>query len=174
MIRKILAWSLPLALTAAVALARPADGSKDMKQLQKQSSRLDDEAREPQGHDAIFESLSKQFNVPVATLQAEQKSTGFGFGELSIAHSLAAATGKSFDQLAQEFKSGKGWGVIARENNVKLGRVVSDLKRANKRAERERMERGQSGHGSGASAGANSRAGGRSHGAMGSRGRSHR
>ena len=128
------------------------------------------------GQEAIeaITGVLEQFNVPVATLQAEQKSTGFGFGELSIAHSLAAATGKSFDQLAQEFKSGKGWGVIARENNVKLGRVVSDLKRANKGVEKDRMERGQARRGSGASAGANSRAGGRSHGAMGSRGRSHR
>lgn len=135
MLRKLLVWSLPVFLAIAAAFAQSTDQSKDVRELQKQADRLDKEANQDQGHDAVFESLSKQLNVPVVTLQAEQKDTGFGFGQLFIANSLAAASGKTFDQVAQEFKGGKGWGQIARENNVRLGNVVSDLKRANKQVQ---------------------------------------
>ena len=42
--------------------------------------------------------------------------------------------------MAQEFKSGKGWGEIAKEYDLNLGKVVSGLKRANKEAEENRAE----------------------------------
>ncbi len=142
MLRKLLVWSLPLALAAVTTLAM-ADQSKDLQEMQKQMTKLDNEASQNLGHDAVFASLSKQLNVPVATLQDQQKSTNFGFGQLFIANSLAAATGKSFDAISQEFKSGKGWGEIANENNLKLGKVVSDLKRANRQVERDRTEQAQ-------------------------------
>ena len=58
-------------------------------------------------------------------LEAERKASKLGFGELMIAHLLATATGKTYDQILNEFKSGTGWGKIAKENNVKLGGLVS-------------------------------------------------
>ena len=142
MLRKLLVWSLPLALATVTTLAM-ADQSKDLQEMQKQMTRLDNEASQSLGHDAVFASLSKQLNVPVATLQDQQQSTNFGFGQLFIANSLAASTGKSFDAISQEFKSGKGWGEIANENNLKLGKVISDLKRANRQVERDRTEQAQ-------------------------------
>ncbi len=166
MLKKILVWSLPMVLAATAALAQSADDSKDLKQLQKQATRLDNEANQGQEQGAVFDSLSKQLNVPVTTLQTEQKSTNFGFGQLFIANSLATASGKTFDQISQEFKSGKGWGEIAKENNLKLGRVVSDLKRANAQVEKDRADRAQGG-GAAAAASQNRQGPPSSHGAAG-------
>ncbi len=138
-------WCVPIVFLMTVAYARP-DDSKAAQELQAEATRLDNEAVQNQGNQsAVFESLSKQLKIPVSTLQAEQQSTKFGFGQLFIANSLAQATGKSFDQIAQEFNSGKGWGEIAKENNVKLGKVVSGLKRTSNRLENARNQQGQPG-----------------------------
>ncbi len=129
MFRKLLTLCAAFLLFLAFAYAAPEDNSKDVQKLQKESNRLDSEAASMgAGNQAVFDSLSKQLNIPVATLQAEQQSTKFGYGQLFIANSLAQATGKSFEQISQEFQSGKGWGQIANENNVKLGKIVSGLK----------------------------------------------
>ncbi len=145
MLRKLLIWGLPMALLAMFAYAQQADDTKETRRLQKEAARLDDEARQSSGNQVVFESLSTQLKVPVATLEAEQQSTKFGFGQLFIANSLAQASGKSFDQVAQQFQSGKGWGEIARENNVKLGKVVSDLKRAGSQLRNGRLQQAQAG-----------------------------
>ncbi len=161
MFRKLLVWSLPLTLAAFSAFAQTTSQSKSVKEMQKQATQLNKEASQPQGQEMVLNSLSKQLNIPVATLQAEQKSTNFGPGELFIANSLAAASGKTFDQISQEFKSGKGWGEIANENNLKLGKVVSDLKRANKQVEKDQSAQAQANAGSSnAERGSNSRASG--------------
>jgi hypothetical protein len=136
MLHRLSGWTLPFALV--FALAQAADDSKDVRELQKQATRLDNEAS--QGQEAVFESLSKQLDVPVATLQDQQKTTNFGFGQLFIANSLAAASGKTFEEISQEFQSGKGWGEIAKENDLKLGKVISDMKRANAQVQRDRTE----------------------------------
>lgn len=105
--------------------------SSDMRELEKQARLLDDQAaKEP--NDKTFDLLSKQLDVPVATLQSEKQSSNFGFGELFIANALAKSSGKTFDQISQEFRQGKGWGQIADQNGVKLGPVVSQIKSSNK------------------------------------------
>jgi hypothetical protein len=163
MLRKLLVWSLPLALAIATTFAQTTDQSKNLKEMQKQATRLDKSSN--QGQEAVFNSLSQQLNVPVDTLKAQQTNTKFSPGQLFIANSLAASSGKTFDQLAQEFKSGKGWGEIAKEDNLNLGKVVSDLKRANKKVEEARAEQAQAnGHGPNAGNSSES-AGSSSHGA---------
>ncbi|HYK89139.1 MAG TPA: hypothetical protein VE398_10235 [Acidobacteriota bacterium] len=146
MLRKLLIWCFPLALLVTGAYGRPGDDSKEVQQLQKNATRLNDEAKLSKDNQVVFESLSKQLKVPVATLQSEQQSTKFGFGQLFIANSLAQASGKTFDQIAKEFKSGKGWGEIAKENNLKLGKVVSGLKRAGNQLREGRTQQAQAGH----------------------------
>jgi hypothetical protein len=160
MLRKLLALTLPWFLAAFTAFALPVDQSKDVQEMQKQANNLDDEAHQMQGHEAIYQSLSKQLNIPVETLQAQQKSANFGFGQLFIANSLASATGKTFDQISQEFKSGQGWGEIAKANNVNLGKTISNLKRANNQIEmeKERTDRARANANSGANSGAASHA----------------
>jgi hypothetical protein len=69
--------------------------------------------------------MSDETGVPVATLQAERTSTGLGWGELEKAHLLANASGKSFDDIVAMHKAGEGWGEIAHDNGLNLGKVVS-------------------------------------------------
>jgi hypothetical protein len=69
--------------------------------------------------------ISNETGVPVATLQAERTSTGLGWGGLENAHLLANASGQSFDTVAGKFQGGEGWGKIAHDYGLNLGKVVS-------------------------------------------------
>ncbi len=106
--------------------------SADVRELEKQASLFDEQAAKQSDNGKVFSQLSKQLDIPVATLQSEKQSSKLGFGELFIANALAKSSGKTFDQIVQEFHQGQGWGEIAKQNSVKLGPVVSQIKSANK------------------------------------------
>src|SRR5947208_14380400 len=74
--------------------------------------------------------ISNETGVPVATLQAERTSTGLGWGGLEKAHLLANASGQSFDTIVWKFQGGEGWGKIAHDNGLNLGRIVSSAHRS--------------------------------------------
>ncbi len=73
--------------------------------------------------------IAKETNVPMFVLEEQRTRSHFGYGGLMIANALALETGKSFDEIIALKSSGYGWGRIARENNVNLGRIVSRLDR---------------------------------------------
>lgn len=79
---------------------------------------------------ANLDRMSAETGVPVATLQAERSSTGLGWGGLEKAHLLANASGRSFDDIVALHKSGEGWGKIAHDNGLNLGKVVSNAHRS--------------------------------------------
>jgi len=79
---------------------------------------------------ANVDRISAATGIPVATLQAERASTGLGWGSLEKAHLLANATGQSFDNIVALHKSGQGWGKIAHDNGLNLGRLVSGAHRS--------------------------------------------
>ena len=81
---------------------------------------------------ANVDRISAATGIPVATLQAERASTGLGWGGLEKAHLLANATGQNFDSIVTEFRGGKGWGKIAHDNGLNLGRLVSNAHRSSK------------------------------------------
>jgi hypothetical protein len=83
---------------------------------------------------AVFTRISNETGVPVATLQAERASTGLGWGELEKANLLANASGKSFNDIVAMHKAGEGWGEIAHDNGLNLGKVVSEAHRSDKAA----------------------------------------
>jgi hypothetical protein len=58
--------------------------------------------------------------VAAATLEQQKAQTGFSLGEIYVAHSLALATHKRFEEIAKLKKSGKSWEKIALEHNVAL------------------------------------------------------
>jgi hypothetical protein len=78
--------------------------------------------------------ISNATGVPVETLQAERASTGLGWGGLEKAHLLANATGQSFDNIVALQQSGQGWGKIAHDNGLNLGRLVSNANRSSQAA----------------------------------------
>src|SRR5213592_2018800 len=81
-------------------------------------------------HGANLNRISAQTGIPVATLQAERASTGLGWGELENAHLLANASGQGFDDIVAMHTGGEGWGKIAHDNGLNLGRIVSDAHRS--------------------------------------------
>jgi hypothetical protein len=78
--------------------------------------------------------ISNETGVPVATLQAERASTGLGWGGVEKAHLLANASGQSFDTIVGKFQGGEGWGKIAHDYGLNLGKVVSGARRSSKAA----------------------------------------
>jgi hypothetical protein len=83
-------------------------------------------------HAANVDRISTETGVPVATLQTERASTGLGWGSLENAHLLANASGQSFDSIVALHQSGEGWGKIAHDNGLKLGKLVSDAHRSSR------------------------------------------
>jgi hypothetical protein len=79
---------------------------------------------------ANVDRISAETGIPVATLQSERASTGLGWGSLENAHLLANATGQSFNNIVALHQSGQGWGKIAHDNGLNLGRLVSDAHRS--------------------------------------------
>jgi len=97
---------------------------------------------------ANVDRISVATGVPVATLQAERASTGLGWGSLEKAHLLANASGQSFDNVVALHQSGQGWGKIAHDNGLNLGRLVSNANRssnATMHAKNTRTTHGKSG-----------------------------
>jgi hypothetical protein len=74
--------------------------------------------------------ISSETGVPVNTLQAEKSATGLGYGDLEAANLLAKASGQSFDNIVAKFKAGEGFGKIAHDMGLNLGKIVSDAHRS--------------------------------------------
>jgi hypothetical protein len=88
---------------------------------------------------ANVQRISDETGFSVDTLQAERASTGLGWGELENAHLLAnalAANGSNltFNDLVAMHQAGEGWGKIAHDNGLNLGRIVSDAHRSSQAA----------------------------------------
>src|SRR5213080_5385606 len=84
---------------------------------------------------AVVTRISDETGVPVDTLQSQRASTGLGWGELENAHLLAnalAANGSNltFNDLVAMHQAGEGWGKIAHDNGLNLGRIVSSAHRS--------------------------------------------
>src|SRR6266568_2184580 len=83
---------------------------------------------------AVVTRISNETGVPVDTLQSERTSTGLGWGELENAHLLANASGQNFNDIVALHQAGEGWGKIAHDNSLNLGRIVSDAHRSSQAA----------------------------------------
>lgn len=79
------------------------------------------DASKPGGPERVLKSISKSTGVPAATLEKQKATTGLSYGDVFAAHSIAKASGKSFDQIAALKAKGQSWDKIAEENNVSLG-----------------------------------------------------
>jgi hypothetical protein len=94
-----------------------------------------EEARETNDADTTGEThvltrISSETGVPVSTLQTQKSGTGLGNGDLETANLLAKASGQTFDSIVAKFKAGEGWGKIAHDMGLKLGKIVSDAHRS--------------------------------------------
>ena len=100
--------------------------------LERTANDFDTWGMRPDGRARVLTAISRETGVPITTLEAQRNSTRLGYGGLFIANSLASATGQTFEEIAALKASGHGWGWIAKQNNVKLGPIVSRARHANK------------------------------------------
>src|SRR5881409_3346518 len=148
-------WFVGGLLMAGVALTFPvavaAEDVKDQKherQLQADAKQLDADATRasntPDGQRRVTERIAKEFKVQPSVVTDLHSRMG-GYGQATIALALSQELMKQDKTLSQQAaldhivalrQEGKGWGVIAHELGVKLGHVVSDVKRAEKAADR--------------------------------------
>jgi hypothetical protein len=82
------------------------------------------------GQTRVLTRISGETGVPVNTLQAQKAATGLGYGSLENANLLANASGQSFDTIVGKFRAGEGWGKIAHDYGLNLGRIVSNAHRS--------------------------------------------
>jgi hypothetical protein len=82
------------------------------------------------GSTQVLTRISSESGVSVDTLQAQKSATGLGFGDLETANLLTKASGQSFDAVVAKFKAGEGWGKIAHDMGLNLGKIVSDAHRS--------------------------------------------
>ena len=67
-------------------------------------------------------------DVAASTLELEKSRTGLSYGDVYVAHSLAMASHKSFDQIVALKASGQSWAKIAQTHNVSLQGSTAALK----------------------------------------------
>jgi len=100
-----------------------------------------------QGHHRVLTKISNQTGVPAHRLARQKAKTGLGFGALEKANLLAKATGRSFRQVVSRFRSGEGWGKIAHDAGLNLGKLTSRAHRSDKAAQNAHKTRPQNARG---------------------------
>jgi hypothetical protein len=123
---------LSLILAAFLSLGAAVVNADDIVILERTASDFDTWGARPDGRERVLSAISRETGVPITTLEAQRNSTRLGYGGLFIANSLASATGQTFDEIAALKASGHGWGWIAKQNNVKLGPIVSRARNVDK------------------------------------------
>jgi len=148
-------WLVGGLLIAGVALVIPvaalADDAKDIpkneRQLQAEAKQLDADAARAsstsEGQRRLDERLAKQFNVDPSVV-TDLRDRHFSYGQATIALALSQELMKqdktlsqqaALDKIVAERQAGKGWGLIAHDLHLKLGHVVSEVKKADKTAD---------------------------------------
>jgi hypothetical protein len=143
---------LMVSMGLTVPITAAADNAKDIakheQQLQAKAQDVDRDAARatstPDGQGRLTARIAKQFNVDPSVVTDLRARLG-GYGQATIALALSQELMKRDKSLSQqaalntivvERQSGKGWGVIAHNLDLKLGHVLSELKKADKAAEK--------------------------------------
>jgi hypothetical protein len=108
--------SLTLLLLVAVTAVRVQAASID-----KTIANINADAQKEGGPERVLKSISASTHVPAATLEKQKAKTGLSYGDLFIAHSIAKASNKSFEEIAALKAKGQTWDKVADDNNVSLG-----------------------------------------------------
>jgi hypothetical protein len=147
---------LGVTLGAAAAQAQPARPStaavkplteaerKTVEELQAVQKQFDTDAARlmaasPNGRRRVAEAIARQFSVPEPSVNA-LRARRMGYGELTIALALSQqllrrdrslSPQQAIDRIVAARTSGQ-WGPVARELNLRLADVITDVKKAGK------------------------------------------
>jgi len=140
---------------AAAQPSRPVDPGemKHAERLQTEAKEIDTgaaKAMSSEGQQPITETIAKQFKVDPSVVTS-LRNRRIGFGEATVALALSQELMKqdktynqqrALDQILAKRAGGEGWGRIAQDLGIKLGRVRSEVERAEKKVARlERAEK---------------------------------
>jgi hypothetical protein len=89
--------------------------------IEKTMADINADAQKEGGPERVLKSISASTHVPVATLEKEKAKSGMSYGDLFVAHAIAKAAGKSFEEIAALKTKGQTWDQVADANNVSLG-----------------------------------------------------
>jgi hypothetical protein len=97
-------------------------------------------AATPDGRKRIAEAIAKQMDV-TDKLVTDLRGRTLGYGEITVALAVSRQLMKrdkltqqqALDRVLGPRRSGQGWGAIARDLNVKLDDVLSDVRKTDKR-----------------------------------------
>ena len=79
---------------------------------------INSDAQKEGGPAKVLASIAKSTGVPVATLEKEKTTTGLSYGDIYAAHTVAKASGKSFNDIVALKKKGDSWDKIAADNGL--------------------------------------------------------
>ncbi len=120
------------------------DEQRNAAQLRADADRLNSKAAQAsstsEGAQKVVSALAKEFKVPEGTVMSLREQKKLGFGEIAIVLSLAQEVVKrdkvpfdvAINRIMARREAGAGWGEIAHDLDLKLGNVVSDIKKADK------------------------------------------
>jgi hypothetical protein len=109
----------------------------EQKKLDTDSARV--AAATPDGRRRVAETIAKQFNVP-EKLVNDLRGRKIGYGEITAALALSqqltkrdkATRQQKLESVLGARKSGQGWAAITRGLGLKIGDVVSEVKKTDK------------------------------------------
>ena len=120
-----------------------ADVSKDERNLTREVKRVNDTAAKPDGEKAVVKRLVADLGAEEQQVQA-LRDRKLGYGEVAIVLSLARSMpGGTTNANVQEVLAlhdgppAAGWGEIARKLGLKLGKMVSQVRKVANNANRE-------------------------------------
>jgi hypothetical protein len=113
-------------LLAVTLLSITIAQADDSVAINKLISEIDAAAKSNQAR--MLSIITINTDVAGATLEKERARTGFTLGEVYVAHSIALAAHKSFDQVAAMKTNANSWGRVATMNKVSLRGAASSIK----------------------------------------------
>jgi len=128
---------LNIILLAGLSVDRAQETVKERAREETQEEeRLRDRERILENESKILEKYAERFGIDIETL-ADLRARRLGYGEITNALVLSEMTEKSLDEIVAMRDSDKGWGQIADELGVKLGKVRREVRREHRRMRRE-------------------------------------
>lgn len=82
-----------------------------------------DQAAKDVAEQQTLNEMSMQLGVSVNVLKQQKDDGKLSFGELYVAHQIAKAAKVDFKAIVDDYKSGKAWGVVAKERKVEMDGV---------------------------------------------------
>ncbi|HXT00231.1 MAG TPA: hypothetical protein VN915_06125 [Elusimicrobiota bacterium] len=144
---KMLCLSIGLAFVAASRSAAEEAPTRDEQKLAATAADLDKDSTRADGDKRVEETLEARFHVGDARIDG-LRSRKLGYGEIAIVLALAQKLpGGINDANVSKIMAERdgppvmGWGRIAKKEGVSLGKVMSDVRRADDAVRRDRDER---------------------------------